>query len=284
MSGRYLTDMADVLRRAGQQVVELDGWQTRARSSGGYADGGPWCVMLHHTASAGDGAQDAHYCTFSSGDRPVCNLVLGRDAVWHVCAAGATNTNGKGGPWPLADGRVVSADTMNTRAIGIEMSNNGVGQSYPAPMVEAMFAGVNALSAAYLGRYDLLCQHVDWAPTRKIDPATGGAVEGAWRPVTINSSGSWQLASVLAEAQRRAGGTTPTPTPPPGGDDDVEKWLVRDVDGWPWVTDFASYATSITEDQASDGVNMRGYVKGADNEPFPLSQSDTDLMHRIAGR
>jgi hypothetical protein len=87
---------------------------------------------------------------------------------------------------------------------------------------------------------------------------------------------------VREEASRRAG--NPLPIPPPTGDNDVEKYLVRDTDGYPWVTDFASYATSITEEQAADGVNMRGYVKGADNHPFPLSPSDTDLMHRLSER
>jgi hypothetical protein len=215
MSGRYLTDLADVLRSAGLNVTELQGWQTRARSSGGYNDGGPWCVMVHHTASNGDGASDADYCTFRSSDRPVCNLVLGRDARVYVCAAGGTNTNGKGGPWTLSNGRVVSADTMNTRAIGIEMSNNGVGQAFPAVMVDAMFTMLSALANAYLGGdVALVCQHVNWAPGRKIDPATGAAVQGSWQPLTTNANGSWQLASLVTEAQRRHGATPP---PPPSG-------------------------------------------------------------------
>lgn len=220
MSGRYLTDLADVCRRAGLQVVELDGWQTRARSSGGYADGGPWCVMLHHTASAGNGRQDADYCTFGSSDRPVTNLVLGRDAIVYVCAAGATNTNGKGGPLRLSNGRTVAADQMNLRAVAIEMSNNGVGMAYPTGMVDAMFALVIALADAYLGGdVSLVAGHVDWT-TRKIDPATAAAVEGGWRPASINSSGSWRLADTVAELQRRASsGATPGPEPTQEDDD-----------------------------------------------------------------
>lgn len=214
MSGRYLTDLAGVLRAAGQAVVELDGWATRARSSGGYQDGGPWCVMVHHTASGGDGASDAQYCTFGSPDRPVCNLVLGRDAVWYVCAAGATNTNGKGGPWRLANGRTVAQDQMNLRAIGIELSNNGVGQTFPAVQMDALFAGLVALAGAYLGGdVTLVCHHQAWAPTRKIDPATAAAVLGPWRPRATTSSGTWSLDDLIVEAQRRA--FTPTPTPPP---------------------------------------------------------------------
>lgn len=201
MSGRYLTDLADVLRAAGLAVVELDGWQTRARSSGGY-DGGPWLTMWHHTASGGDGASDAHYCTFVSDVRPVCNLVVGRDGVVYVCAAGATNTNGSGGPLTLPDGRTVATDSMNTRALGVELSNNGVGMGYPQVQIDAAFAVSNACAAAYGYRPDNVAGHVDWT-TRKIDPATAAAVAGPWRPRSINGSGSWAVADLRAECIRR---------------------------------------------------------------------------------
>ena len=228
MSGRYLTDMADVLRAAGLQVVELDGWQTRARSSGGYASGSPMCVMWHHTASAGDGASDADYCTFRSNDRPVCNLVVGRDGVVYVCAAGATNTNGKGGPLTLPDGRTVPADSMNTRAIGIEFSNNGVGMAWPEAQMSAGFAASTALTAAYVGGADQVAGHVDWT-TRKIDPATAAAVQGAWRPASVNSSGSWALADLRNECLRVAGSTS-------GGflmalTDDEQQWILARMRG-----------------------------------------------------
>lgn len=203
--GVYLTDLAAVLRVAGLDVVELDGWATRARSTGGY-DGGPWCLMLHHTASGGDGAADAHYCSFVDDDRPVCNLVIGRDGVVHVCAAGATNCNGKGGPYRLADGRTVAQDQMNLRAVAVELSNGGTGMTYPAVQIAAMFAVWAAVADAYLGGVlDLAAQHVDWAPGRKIDPATAAAVDPAcgWQPAAINTSGSWDLADVTAEASRR---------------------------------------------------------------------------------
>jgi len=80
-AGRYLTDMADVLRAAGLEVTEQEGWTTRARSSGGYADGRPSCIMWHHAASApGSSAENvANYASYGSDVAPVCNLVLGRD-------------------------------------------------------------------------------------------------------------------------------------------------------------------------------------------------------------
>ena len=51
MGDRYLTDLADVARAAGWPVIEVDGWQSRARGSGGFNAGKPDHVMAHHTAS-----------------------------------------------------------------------------------------------------------------------------------------------------------------------------------------------------------------------------------------
>lgn len=225
MTGIYLTDMLDVLRAGGCWADPIDNqWPTRARSSGGYGAGGPRCIMLHHTASNGNGASDANYETFVSSDKPVTNLNLGRDGHYIVCAGGATNTNGKGGPWTLANGQVIPQDQMNLWAIAIEMSNNGVGMAYPKDQIDAMFLGITALANAYLGgRVDLLCQHQPWAPTRKIDPATGGAVDPScgWRPRSINSSGTWNLDDVIAEASRRA--SSPTPEDDVITDEDVQR-------------------------------------------------------------
>lgn len=213
----FLTDLADVLRGAGLTVVELDGWQGRGRSGNSpYADGRPLCVMWHHTASAGNGASDADYCTFRSPDRPLVNLVVGRDGVVYVCAAGPTNTNGKGGPLTFSRG-TVPADSMNTHAVGIEISNNGVGMPYPVAQIDACFAASLAVCAAYGLAPDDVAQHWDWAPNRKIDPATAPAVEGPWQPRAVTSSGTWALDDLRDECRRRSH-TTPTP-PDPVGDD-----------------------------------------------------------------
>ncbi len=210
MGNRYLTDLADVLRAAGCTVVELAGWPDRARSSGGY-DGGPWAVVWHHTASAGDGAADA----------PVCNLVIGRDGVVYVCAAGATNTNGKGGPHLLPDGRTIPADGANSRVIGVELSNDGVGMAFPAPMMDAAFAVSLACAAAYDIDPTNVVTHQVWAPSRKIDPATADAVEGDWWPTAVTSSGTWSLEALRDECWRRAG-AGPDPTPLPPWEDDMQ--------------------------------------------------------------
>jgi hypothetical protein len=138
--GLYLLDLADVCRRAvGDEVFEVEGWEYRARSSGGYADGRPWCVMWHHTASDTDPANDVEYICYGNPDAPVANLYIDRDgAVW-VCAGGATNTNGKGGPFTVSRG-TVPLDQMNTYAVSMEIANAGTGQPWPQRQVDAAMA------------------------------------------------------------------------------------------------------------------------------------------------
>ena len=165
MGSRMLTDLADVLRDAGLDVVELDGWKQRARSSGGYDSGRPDTVMVHHTASppSASGESDAWYCATGDEDAPLSNLCLDRDGVWWILAAGATNTNGKGGPIGS-----VPKDSMNTHAIGVE-ANGGYGSAWPAAQTVSYEMGV----AALCDRYGIteVYGHAEWAPDRKVDPA-----------------------------------------------------------------------------------------------------------------
>jgi N-acetylmuramoyl-L-alanine amidase len=273
VTGRYLTDLADVCRGAGVTVVEMAGWPTRARGSGGYPSGRPWVVMWHHTASAGNGANDAAYCATGDPDAPVCNLVVGRDGIVYVIAAGATNTNGKGGPWRCSHG-TVGADQMNTHAVGIEFSNNGVGQAWPRIQLDAGFAVSLAVAAAYGLAPDDVCTHQVWAPTRKIDPATAAAVEGPWRPSSSTSSGTWSLPDLAAECNRRAANAVPNPepTPDPAEDDDMALYLVLyPGSSAQFVTDSATFKTPIaTPDVAWQGVTALGWRSATPGQPDPI--------------
>jgi len=224
----FLTWLADELRAAGLNVVEYSGWTTRARSSGGYG-AAPLCVMEHHTASppSWDGQRDADYCAVGDPDAPLSNLYIERSGRVWVLAAGATNTNGKG--WAMTFSRgTVPTDGMNTRAVGIECGNNGVGEAWPVAQVDALIAAANTVNGR-LGNVPAdVAGHVHYT-NRKIDPATAAAVQGAWRPRSINSSGSWNLDDMRAEHVRRA--AAPAPTPEPEEDEDMAKELL--VQGMP---------------------------------------------------
>ncbi|MET0415646.1 MAG: hypothetical protein ABW022_06460, partial [Actinoplanes sp.] len=100
MTGLYVTDMLDVLRAAGCRVAEnatTNGWQTRARSSGGFPVV-PLAVWWHHTASSTTPASDLSYMIDGSDDAPVGNMLIDREGVCWPIAAGASNCAGKGGP------------------------------------------------------------------------------------------------------------------------------------------------------------------------------------------
>src|SRR5262245_1702739 len=132
----YLTWAADCLRAAGVALVEYDGWQSRANKSGAFQNGRPWGVMWHHTASQTSPENDAHYMCHQSGDRPIANALIARDGTVWLLAAGATNTNGKGGPYSFSGG-TVPQDSMNAYAFGMEIANNGTGEPYPQAQIDA---------------------------------------------------------------------------------------------------------------------------------------------------
>src|SRR4029453_2886438 len=150
---------------------------------------------------------DADYMCRNSSDRPIANLLVARDgAVW-VLAAGATNTNGKARSRPFSLG-TVPADSMNTHAVGIEIANNGVGEVYPAVQIDAAFgASVAVARQVGLAARDVET-HQDYAPDRKIDPATAEAVLGVWRPWAATSSGTWSVDDLRDEHERRWVGPT----------------------------------------------------------------------------
>jgi N-acetylmuramoyl-L-alanine amidase len=206
----YLTDLATWLRDAGLNVIEYSGWQERSRGSGGY-DQLPLCVMWHHTASgpSWNGQKDADYIATGDEDAPLANLYIDRSGTVWVIAAGATNTNGSGNSITFSRG-TVPQDSMNTRALGVEMGNDGVGELWPRVQVDSMFMVSNVCNANFGNQPTDVSTHNFYAPTRKIDPATIN-VEGSWKPASANSSSSWHVESVRDECLNRWGSFGPTP-------------------------------------------------------------------------
>lgn len=243
MGSRYLTDLADVCRRSGFNVIEVEGWQQRARGSGGYDGGRPNHVMCHHTASGAsmDGWGDVNYMTFNHQDAPLCNLYLSRTGDIYVCAGGATNTNGSGHD-PCG---TTADDSMNSSAIGIEAGNNGVGEQWPDQQQDAFNALCKVLCDGYGIPVHRVHAHFEWAPSRKIDPA------GNSRYATGGSS--WNMDLFRADVSS-AGGSTPEPEPveePVSGSSSLwfgagrldvfmtghnghvyHKWYIPDEKGW----------------------------------------------------
>jgi N-acetylmuramoyl-L-alanine amidase len=212
MTGLYYSDMLDVLVAAGCRTSEnstTKGWQTRARSSGGFP-APPLCTFWHHTASSTSPESDLSYMINGSDDAPVGNMLIDRDGVCWPIAAGASNCAGKGGPATFSRG-TIPADQGNTRGWQIEVANNGVGEAWSVETMDAFFRASNAMNARFGNPPTDVITHQVWAPTRKIDPATASAVQGGWKPRSCTSSGTWELDDIRAECTKRA--TAPTPAP-----------------------------------------------------------------------
>lgn len=217
MSGRYLTDLAAVCQRANPtRLVQESGWQTRARSSGGYASGRPTHVMVHHTASnpSTDGQADVSYCCYSSENRPVANLYLSRKGEIWVMAAGCTNTNGQGhDSW----GGGVPDDSMNTYALGIEAANTGVGEPWAQVQQDVYVRLVQVLCSAYGIPNNHVRAHVEWAPGRKIDPAG----QSQW----ASGSATWDMGGFRSTCAGSVPEPEPTPPTPDVEDDEMADFL-----------------------------------------------------------
>ena len=96
MGGVWLHDLPYVIAAAGIPHRTWPGWETRSRSSGGYD--AVWALGVHHTASSTTPDNDCSYMWQNSPDRPIGTMLLDRAGLVTVGAAGATNTQGKGGP------------------------------------------------------------------------------------------------------------------------------------------------------------------------------------------
>ena len=174
MGAVWLYDLPDVLEAAGLTVETWPGWENRARGSGGYD--AVRAVFAHHTASNTSPDADRSYMWDStSGDQPIGALYLARDGIITVGAAGATNTQGKGGPWDLSTG-LIPKDQGNAYGLAIEAANAGTGEPWPAAQTDAYLVACRALCAAYgLDPARDVLSHWEWCepscPGRKIDPA-----------------------------------------------------------------------------------------------------------------
>ncbi len=200
--GIWLRNLPDVLRRAGLNVSTWPGWENRARSSGGYDS--IMAIGIHHDAfRAGTPLeQRCRYAWEGADSRPIGAMWLHTDARVVVGAAGATNTQGNGGPLRVSRG-TIPQNAGNRHMISIEASNNGVGEPWPTVMQDAYVAMCAALCDEYgLDRSRDVIAHFEWT-NRKIDPA------GPSRWATGNRS--WNMQAFRAEVVAHGGSTIPQP-------------------------------------------------------------------------
>lgn len=159
-----LTGLADVLRQAGLNVVELDGWKTRGHGQMVDVRG----VTCHHTASGRGTGKTLGLSTIRDGrpglPGPLAHLYLNREGTFYVVAAGLCYHAG------------VSRETgqTNSHRIGIEAlaAGDGWSQDWPVVQVGAYQLGCRALADHYGFSVSQVLGHKETcAPAgRKIDP------------------------------------------------------------------------------------------------------------------
>lgn len=153
------TGIADRLRKRGLKVVEVNGWRTR-----GSETFNPRGSVDHHTAGPRTGnAPSLRICIEGRPDLPgpLCNVLIGRDNTCYVIAAGRANHAGPGG-WAGLKG--------NASVFGIERENVGTGaEPWTLQQYDVASRAHAGLIEAHGGRHDLVCEHKEWAPNRKID-------------------------------------------------------------------------------------------------------------------
>jgi len=151
--------IANRLRAAGLNVVEVAGWQTRGSESFN-----PRGSVDHHTAGPRTGnAPSLSICVNGRTGLPgpLCNVLVGRDNTCYVVAAGRANHAGTVG-WKGLVG--------NSTVFGVERENVGTGAEPWRPDQTETAARIHAaLISAHGADASLVCEHKEWAPNRKID-------------------------------------------------------------------------------------------------------------------
>jgi hypothetical protein len=161
--------LADVLRKAGLNVEEIEGWKTRGHGNMAEVRG----VMLHHTAGGKKGnAPSLDICIKGRPDLkgPLCHLVLARDGTYFVIAAGKASHAGKGAYAPLK-----LKNSGNAHMIGIEAENTGLtsgdnAEAWGEPIMNAYRLGVSAMLQHLKLDASHAIGHKEYT-SRKIDPS-----------------------------------------------------------------------------------------------------------------
>jgi hypothetical protein len=170
----YDRGIPERLKAKGVPYKLCSGWESRGSSSFD-----PLGFVRHHTAGAGPSAgktPSLQTCIYGRSDLagPLCNIYLsyGPNPFVYVVAAGRANHAG------TPDGGSYKGMTGNTTSWGFEIEHPG---TYPLAGDQLEIAAA-ACAAIIDGTCDqsMVCDHKEWAPSRKIDLATSPS-PGAFR-------------------------------------------------------------------------------------------------------
>lgn len=179
-----LLDLAQVVRKSGLIVVELDGWRNNSSPGGEDYKG----VLCHHTGGydeIGDTSSDLAYARWLAFTGrpdlppPLCNLGLSAESVVYVTASGNANHAGRA----RASGPMPAANDGSRIYVGIEAYNSG-SQGWSSKGKDAdgntitQYEGYARLCAA-------LCEGYKW-PASHVRAHRETSVTGKWDPGLLN--------------------------------------------------------------------------------------------------
>lgn len=243
-------DIANRLRAEGLHVVEVDGWTSR-----GSSDFNPRGSVNHHTAGPPTGnIPSLNTLIYGRSDLPgpLCNVAQARNNDVYVIASGRANHAGSGG-WRGLSG--------NSSVYGLEIEHTGTSSE---PWTESRVDTAARVHAALLrgkAGADMVCQHKEWAPDRKIDAyqANGDTFRnrvnhylggGGAPPVTIGKHQMFAIIRYPSGACYRWNGINRCPIPDPtalGGDQIMLAVLGMDATVWnvdpTWADSFPEILT-----------------------------------------
>jgi hypothetical protein len=251
-----ITWLADALRKEkGLKVVETRGWKTRGRPG---AFDGTEGVVFHHTASPLTMTTETTLRIVTDGridlPGPLCHVMVGRNGVAYVVAAGYAAHAGDGGPF-----RTVPLNSGNRYMVGVEVENDGKHE----PFGDVVLGACDRVFAAVLkhqGKDSTWCiGHKEWT-TRKPDPHTDMAkyrtrLARYLRGDDMTDKEKAQLAEALRKAReaelRLAGAADRLRGDPQPRGPEARRW------GWTFA-DMALTQPSTTPPRTSPGRTARG--------------------------
>ena len=163
-----VTNLADILRNAGLNVVEVSGWKTRGHGQMNSVKS----ILVHHTAGPATG--DFPSLAVVRDGRPdlagpLSQLGLGRTGTWYVIAAGLSYHAGK----TIDDSLYSNGNSIGIEAEGTGVPSTNTGHAYwPEVQYQSYVRGVKALRIAFGVPAARVLGHKEAASPlgRKIDP------------------------------------------------------------------------------------------------------------------
>jgi hypothetical protein len=177
VSGVWLRDLAEILRKAGIDVREMVYQQGKRKgmhwTTVGFQGRGLTefrGIMWHHDASPpGDSPGALSWLLYYANDNgydltPAAHIWVDRYGTWWIYAAGLSNHAGKG------SSALAPNNTGNQYYLGIE-TDHGMNEEWPKAQLDSLRVGTAAIMRAYdLDPMKALEFHKTYAPGRKPDP------------------------------------------------------------------------------------------------------------------